>query len=64
MAETYEQAIKNFSTDEMARFLRDLEVTEFVPKKYHCDAMSCYDCEEDLSCFKQWLSKEVREVNE
>ena len=61
MAETYYDAIRNFSEDEMARFLRDLEMRTFVPKRYSCDNLncSCFDCKEDLICFKDWLSQEV-----
>lgn len=60
MGETYYDAIRNFSMDEMARFLCALELTEFVPKNFRCDTMICHDCKDDLSCFKEWLQQEVK----
>ena len=60
MAETYFDAIRNFSMDDMALFLRDATYFDLVPKKYSCDATDCFECKEDLYCFKHWLRREVK----
>ena len=60
MAETYYDAIKNFSMDDMARFLRDMNTTDMIPKRWRCNSESCFRCNDDLICFREWLQQEVK----
>ena len=60
MAETHYEAIKNFSEDEMAQLLRHMMVGIGVPLRYNCEYSSCYECKENLVCFKDWLKWEVK----
>lgn len=61
MAETYYDAIRNFSEDEMAAFICNT-ANLGIPLRYDCDVLSCFDCPNDLICYKNWLRKEVKIV--
>lgn len=53
------ETIKGFDIEQMAKFLRDAEF-RVVPKRYSCNALNCYECKDNLVCFKEWLEKEVK----
>lgn len=54
------EKIKSLSIEEMADFLRQAEVSNFVPKKFICDSLSCFECKEGLDCFIVWLNEEYK----
>jgi hypothetical protein len=55
------EAIKGMTEKEMARFLMIIDINSSVPKLWSCNELNCINCKEDLSCYRDWLNKEVRE---
>ena len=55
------EAIKGMTEEEMARLIMIVDINSSVPKRYSCNEYNCINCKEDLSCYMEWLNKEVEE---
>ena len=55
---TNEEKIKSLSTDDLATFLMRMDMSSVIPKSWACNEFSCYTCQNELMCYKEWLKKE------